>query len=1374
MSIPVGGVTVYFQDDTSRFQSSFRATAALVEQSAARMRAATANTEKAVRSLGTSTRGFAPDAFRSLSLSALRAKNDVDGLRNAILAVPALAGGFGGAILAQQITQRADAYTNLKNRIASVVEGQRDQIAAERDLFEVAQRTRSSLQSNAALFARLRSSSATLAGDPDKLLRTVETVQKSFQVGGATTAEAQSAALQLAQALGSGRLQGDELRSILENNIPLAKLIAKEFGVGVGQLKDLGSEGTLTADRVIKAILDGSQEIDSTFNRLKPTFAQSLQVLDNSLTRTIGKFDEATGLSAKLAGGIIGVANNLDGLAQAGLIAGGVLASVFAGRTLSSLGGSVAGRFSAERERRAEAVSSANAGLRGAGDDLVGAYAQQRAANLRSIKLEEDALKRVNAQATNNMQGQIQLQEKIDGLRQKIAAGRQQDSDKETAAAIKNAEKQQAALDKLAAARLRDQQAEAALAARLGEPMQGDRKGLKPLYEAAFDRDSARDARLAAESRAAAIRSELARIENEGPASRKKKDIATFEGQRDAVRQALTLADQERIASLQKYYDAEEKFRVASENANSVAEKKKTSALKTELRERESARTALANAEQSAAKALAVNAPAGTDSKRVLADLQAISKAEAELATVRKQGELIARAQTLQQGAVSAAAGRPIAPTAEITAAANNYRTALDNVAAAQQRATIASSAMGAAWGAARAVGSSLFAFLGGPWGVALTLVTGGMAAYGLSVANAAAEQARFKANAEGIPELLQRIAAAGQRGLGNSLRADLNTSIATAAQAAEAAVRSAGDGIAAGIGKIDNSTVRQLNQELGITPERGKSAQMALYEFSNQALNSKEGTDRLRSSLEALSAARPDLSPAISEMLRVIGVAAAATSQVNSLRNALAGAANGQIAGRKSAYEGEGAEAKIIAANAGALRDAQTTPDLIDQSNRKLEVQAKIEERIATARRDKRASRQEELKDQILADSRRSGAGISEGDALRNAKNIEAIEYATAQAGKGGGGGGGKKGFSPEERFDNRVSLLREQGRAAFFTDLDRELISQLKELKSDPGLAKRTTDALISGGELPERAKEMRAALELKKSGELAREARDQYGTLAEVLPLVAERQRLLNLAVAEGAITQDTANRAAQAYATTLPAISKAREGTDKLVDGLAEIGLEALTNKTYDWKKALASLAMELTKLLVLAPLLKQLKDSLAGGLSGGSGGGGGIFGFLGGLLGGGGAGLTSGAFAAGAGGYSGMGPFIPAAHNGAIVPNFTMARAVSPSAMIGAQRFHSGLKPNEFSAILERGEAVLTKRQQSGIAAMTAAPNVKVGGVQVNNYGNNQVEAKQDSNGMTIVDIMDATNARGARQAMSGRGPLAPLVDPRAISHFRPG
>ncbi len=103
-------------------------------------------------------------------------------------------------------------------------------------------------------------------------LRDIESTFVGFnavaKLSGISTAGASAAFTQLAQALGSGVLRGDEFRSISEQVPGLLTAIAQETGIAQGKLKDYAAEGKLTADIVIRALKRVEREGASKIKRL--------------------------------------------------------------------------------------------------------------------------------------------------------------------------------------------------------------------------------------------------------------------------------------------------------------------------------------------------------------------------------------------------------------------------------------------------------------------------------------------------------------------------------------------------------------------------------------------------------------------------------------------------------------------------------------------------------------------------------------------------------------------------------------------------------------------------------------------------------------------------------------------------------------------------------------------------------------------------------------------------------------------------------------------------------------------------------------------------------------------------------------------------
>ena len=184
------------------------------------------------------------------------------------------------------------------------------------ELRKISARTQTELASNAAVFARLNASLMQMGGTQDDTLQITELVGKAIKVSGASAAEASSALLQFGQALGSGKLAGDELRSLLENAPYLMRQLADGLGVPIGSLKQLGEEGKLTADVVVNALRRASEQIDADFKRLPQTLSAAMSTASDAAARLVAATDEASGASAALAGVAKGAGEALDQLAR--------------------------------------------------------------------------------------------------------------------------------------------------------------------------------------------------------------------------------------------------------------------------------------------------------------------------------------------------------------------------------------------------------------------------------------------------------------------------------------------------------------------------------------------------------------------------------------------------------------------------------------------------------------------------------------------------------------------------------------------------------------------------------------------------------------------------------------------------------------------------------------------------------------------------------------------------------------------------------------------------------------------------------------------------------------------------------------------------
>lgn len=226
----------------------------------------------------------------------------------------------------------ADTWTATGNKLAAAGTQAESLAARQQQLLDVARLTRSEYGQTADIYARVIRSTQELNATDYQRLRVTELINKAVKAGGATTAEQISTITQLGQALASGNLQGDELRSIRENSPLIARAIAMEFDVTIGQLKALGKEGELTSDRVFSAILKYGPTIDDQFGRTRATIGESFTYIENAAIGFLGRFDKAVNASEGIAAFTTAIANDFDSMAQAVIVAAALVGGALIGR----------------------------------------------------------------------------------------------------------------------------------------------------------------------------------------------------------------------------------------------------------------------------------------------------------------------------------------------------------------------------------------------------------------------------------------------------------------------------------------------------------------------------------------------------------------------------------------------------------------------------------------------------------------------------------------------------------------------------------------------------------------------------------------------------------------------------------------------------------------------------------------------------------------------------------------------------------------------------------------------------------------------------------------------------------------------------------
>lgn len=187
-----------------------------------------------------------------------------------------------------------DEFANTSARLNLINDGLQTQLELQDKIFAAADRSKGAYGDMANAVSRLQ----LLAGDAfasnDETIAFTELLQKSFKVGGAGSSEQSAAMLQLSQAMASGRLQGDEFVSISENAPLILEAISKYTGKSRGELKELSSDGAITADIIKNSMFAMADDINTNFETIPMTFADIWNKISNGALKAFRPIMEAT------------------------------------------------------------------------------------------------------------------------------------------------------------------------------------------------------------------------------------------------------------------------------------------------------------------------------------------------------------------------------------------------------------------------------------------------------------------------------------------------------------------------------------------------------------------------------------------------------------------------------------------------------------------------------------------------------------------------------------------------------------------------------------------------------------------------------------------------------------------------------------------------------------------------------------------------------------------------------------------------------------------------------------------------------------------------------------------------------------------------
>lgn len=294
--------------------SANRSTSAL-EKSLDNLSSAAADAARAANNLSASEQQASKSA-QQLAQQQTKAGNAASKSTSQFNGLATAAKGLGAIFAARQILEWGTAFVTvadninlLQSRINLYTKSQQETNQVFGQLQEISNRAGVSLQETAQTFTQFAAAGKDMGVSNQQVIQLVQNLQTMARVSGASGEGASAAIYQLSQAFASGRLQGDEFRSVAEQMPVILDILSKKLGVTRGELRQMATDGKLNSDVLLMLSGDFS-ELDAQATKLPRTVAQASDALMNNLGVAADALNDKLGLSQ-------GVAKSIDGVSQA-------------------------------------------------------------------------------------------------------------------------------------------------------------------------------------------------------------------------------------------------------------------------------------------------------------------------------------------------------------------------------------------------------------------------------------------------------------------------------------------------------------------------------------------------------------------------------------------------------------------------------------------------------------------------------------------------------------------------------------------------------------------------------------------------------------------------------------------------------------------------------------------------------------------------------------------------------------------------------------------------------------------------------------------------------------------------------------------------
>lgn len=185
-----------------------------------------------------------------------------------------------------KVIDLSDTITQTTARLSLIVDDGGSVEELQNKIYASAQNARGAYLTTADAISKLGTQASQAFNSNDELIAFTELLNKQFVNAGTSAQGVDSVMLQLTQSMASGKLQGEELNAVLDNAALIVQDIQRYLeevqGVDASNIKELASEGQITADIIKNAMFYAADDINAKFESMPMTFEQVWQSFQNN------------------------------------------------------------------------------------------------------------------------------------------------------------------------------------------------------------------------------------------------------------------------------------------------------------------------------------------------------------------------------------------------------------------------------------------------------------------------------------------------------------------------------------------------------------------------------------------------------------------------------------------------------------------------------------------------------------------------------------------------------------------------------------------------------------------------------------------------------------------------------------------------------------------------------------------------------------------------------------------------------------------------------------------------------------------------------------------------------------------------------------